>query len=98
MAEGEGVVAFDTWRNNVILIKMSRLVRIGKNMVEISGLHGIWVGPDHLTRSRITLFYPNKPTVQITYELDKHVECARDAKILEDAKKEFEKMALEKMS
>ena len=98
MAEGEGVVAFDTWRNNVILIKMSRLVRIGKNMVEISGLHGIWVGPDHLTRSRITLFYPNKPTVQITYELDKHVECARDAKILEDAKKEFEKVALEKMS
>ena len=70
---------------------MSRLVRIGKNMVEISGLHGIWVGPDHLTRSRITLFYPNKPLVQITYEFDKHVECARDAKILEDAKKEFEK-------
>jgi len=70
---------------------MSRLVRIGKNMVEISGLHGIWVGPDHLCRSRITLFYPNKPTLQITYELDKHVECARDAKILEDAKKEFEK-------
>ena len=60
-------------------------------MVEISGLHGIWVGPDHLTRSRITLFYPNKPLVQITYEFDKHVECARDAKILEDAKKEFEK-------
>ena len=72
---------------------MSRLVRIGKNMVEISGLHGIWVGPDHLTRSRITLFYPNKPTVQITYEHDKHVECARDAKILEEAKKEFEKVA-----
>ena len=62
-------------------------------MVEISGLHGIWVGPDHLTRSRITLFYPNKPLVQITYEFDKHVECARDAKILEEAKKEFEKVA-----
>ena len=72
---------------------MSRLVRIGKNMVEISGLHGIWVGPDHLTRSRITLFYPNKPLVQITYDFDKHVECARDAKILEEAKKEFEKVA-----
>ena len=62
-------------------------------MVEISGLHGIWVGPDHLTRSRITLFYPNKPLVQITYEFDKHVECARDAKILEEDKKEFEKVA-----
>ena len=68
---------------------MSRLVRIGKNMVEISGLHGIWVGPDHLSRSKMTLFYLNRPTETITYELDKHTECARDAKILEDAKKEF---------
>ena len=59
-------------------------------MVELSGLHGIWVGPDHLSRSKITLFYPKKPTVVITYELDKHVECERDAKMLECAKKEFE--------
>ena len=70
---------------------MSRLVRIGKNMVELSGLHGIWVGPDHLCQSRITLFYPNKPTVVITYELDKHVECAKDVRILEEAKSEFQK-------
>jgi hypothetical protein len=68
---------------------MSRLVRIGKNMVEISGLHGIWVGADHLCRSKITLFYLNRPTETITYELDKYTECARDVKILEDAKKEF---------
>ena len=68
---------------------MSRLVHIGKNMVELSGLHGIWVGADHLCRSKMTLFYLNSPTVTITYELDKHVECANDAKILEDAKKEF---------
>ena len=58
-------------------------------MVEISGLHGIWVGADHLCRSKMTLFYLNRPTEIITYELDKHTECARDAKILEDAKKEF---------
>lgn len=70
---------------------MSRLVRIGKNMVELSGLHGIWVGPDHLSRSKMTLYYPNGPTVVITYELDKHVECAKDAKILEEAKAEFQK-------
>jgi hypothetical protein len=70
---------------------MSRLVRIGKNMIELSGLHGIWVGPDHLSRSKITLFYPNKPTVVITYDLDKHIECDKDAKMLEEAKKEFEK-------
>jgi hypothetical protein len=71
------------------LNKMSRLVCIGKNMVELSGLHGIWVGPDHLCRSKMTLFYPNKPTVTITYE--QHAECDRDAKILEEAKKEFNK-------
>ena len=70
---------------------MSRLVRIGKNMIELSGLHGIWVGADHLSRSKMTLFYPEKPTLVITYEIDKHLECARDAKILEEAKKEYEK-------
>ena len=72
-------------------IKMSRLVRIGERMIEIAGLHGVWVGPDHLCRSRITLFYLNRPTEQITYEYDKHVECDKDAKILEEAKKEFNK-------
>lgn len=70
---------------------MSRLVRIGERMIEIAGLHGVWVGPDHLSRSRITLFYLNRPTEQITYNLDKHVECDKDAKILEEAKKEFNK-------
>jgi hypothetical protein len=39
----------------------------------------------------LTLFYLDKPTEQITYEHDKHVECANDAKILEEAKKEFQK-------
>jgi hypothetical protein len=68
---------------------MSRLVRIGKHMVELSGLHGIWLGPDHLFRSRMTLFYVDKPTQQITYDYDKHMDCTRDAKILEDAKKTF---------
>ena len=70
---------------------MSRLVRIGKHMVELSGLHGIWVGPDHLCRSRMTLYYPNGPTVVITYELDENVKCANDAEILEKAKEEYKK-------
>ena len=60
-------------------------------MVELSGLHGIWVGPDHLCRSRMTLYYPNGPTIQITYELDEHVKCANDAEILEKAKEEYKK-------
>jgi hypothetical protein len=71
---------------------MSRLVRIGQRMVELSGLQGIWVGPDHLCRSKMTLFYLNRPTEEITYEYGKWAECDRDAKILEDAKKEFKKL------
>jgi hypothetical protein len=71
---------------------MSRLVRIGQRMVELSGLQGIWVGPDHLCRSKMTLFYLNRPTEEITYEYGKWDECDKDAKILEDAKKEFKKL------
>jgi len=70
--------------------KMSRLVRIGEHMIEISGLHGVWVGADHLCRSRMTLFYlDRRPTQQITYEYGKWADCTRDAKILEKAKEEF---------
>jgi hypothetical protein len=75
---------------------MSRLVRIGKNMVELSGLHGIWVGPDHLTRSKMTLFYPEKPTATVVITYENHIECDKDAKNLEEAKKEFEKNMLHK--
>jgi hypothetical protein len=71
------------------LNKMSRLVRIGNNMVELSGLHGIWVGADHLCRSRMTLFYLNRPVETITYDYGKWADCNRDAKIVEKAKEEF---------
>ena len=70
---------------------MSRLVRIGKNMVELSGLHGIWVGADHLTRSKMTLYYPNRPTQEITYEYGQWLECDKDATIIKEALKEFKK-------
>lgn len=72
-----------------VLNKMSRLVRIGNNMVELSGLHGIWVGADHLCRSRMTLVYVNKPTQEITYDYGKWADCDKDVKILKDAQKEF---------
>ena len=70
---------------------MSRLVRIGKNMVELSGLRNVWVGSDHLSRSKMTLFYPNKPTVEITYEYGQWLECDKDATIIKEALKEFKK-------
>jgi hypothetical protein len=71
------------------LNKMSRLVRIGNNMVELSGLHRIWVGSDHLCRSKMTLFYLNRPTETITYDYGKWADCDKDVKILKDAQKEF---------
>ena len=69
---------------------MSRLVRIGERMVELSGLHGIWQGPSHLGGSRITLFYPKAPTQTIEYGYGKWAEAEKDVKILKEAKKEFE--------
>jgi len=74
---------------------MSRSVRIGKHMVELSGLHGIWKGADHLCQSKITLFYPKSNNIEITYEYGKWADCSRDVKILEELKKEYNK-SLEK--
>jgi len=69
---------------------MSRVVRIAGRMVELSGLHGIWLGPDHLCRSRITLFYINNNPIQtIEYGLDEHIQAEKDRLALEEAKKEF---------
>jgi hypothetical protein len=59
-------------------------------MVELSGLHGIWLGPDHLSQSRITLFYiNNKPTEVINYGGNEYAQAEKDKLILEEAKKEF---------
>ena len=74
--------------------RMSRLVRIlggGKKLVEISGLHGIWVGTDHLCQSTLTLYYLNHKTEKITYKYGEWEECKKDVKILEKAKMEFNK-------
>ena len=38
----------------------------------------------------MTLFYPNKPTVEITYEYGKWEECDKDATIIKEAMKDFE--------
>jgi hypothetical protein len=68
---------------------MSRLVRIGEKMVELSGLRSIWLGADHLCRSRITLFYPNRPsnkdTETIQYEYGNWAQAEKDKKVLEEA-------------
>jgi hypothetical protein len=69
---------------------MSRVVRVAGRMFELSGLHGIWLGPDHLCNSRITLFYiNNKPTEVINYGCNEHIQAEKDRLTLEEAKKEF---------
>ena len=69
---------------------MSRVIRIGERMIELAGLHGVWLGPDHLCRSRITLFYLNRPTETIEYEYA-HVQAEKDKNSLEAAKNDFKK-------
>lgn len=70
---------------------MSRLVRVAGRMIELSGLHGIWLGPDHLANSRITLFYPNGPTQTIEYKCGEWGQAEKDKNLLTEAKKEFDK-------
>ena len=69
---------------------MSRVVRVAGRMVELSGLHGIWRGADHLCNSRITLFYiNNKRTEVINYGCNEYAQAEKDLLTLEEAKKEF---------
>jgi hypothetical protein len=64
-------------------------------MIELSGLHGIWLGPDHLANSKITLFYPNGPTQIIQYKSGEYAQAEKDKNTLEEAKKEFDKAQIE---
>ena len=70
---------------------MSSLVRIGKRIVELSGLHGIWLGSDHLANSLITLYYPNGPTQKIEYKCGEWGQAEKDKDLLKEAKREFDK-------
>ena len=54
-------------------------------MVDLSGLHGIWLGADHLCNSKITLYYPKGPVQTIEYTFGEHVQAEKDAKILKEA-------------
>lgn len=63
---------------------MSRVVRIGKRTIELSGLHGVWLGCD-VAGSRITLFYTTRPIETIEYGYGKWADAERDKKSIEDA-------------
>jgi hypothetical protein len=62
---------------------MLRTVRVAGRLVELAGLQQVWLGVDHLSNSRITLYYPNGPTKTIDYAHGQWVEAEKDLKILE---------------
>ena len=75
---------------------MSRFVQVGKKMVDMVGLHAVWIGPDHLCRSRITLYYPDRPqTKTIEYDYDQMVQAGKDAKFLKESLEQFKKKVSE---
>lgn len=64
---------------------MSRVVRVAGRMIELSGLHGVWLGIRHPIGSRITLFYPNGPTQTIDYKHDEWEQAEMDRNAIQDA-------------
>jgi len=65
---------------------MSRIVQVAGRKVELSGLHGVWLGADHLTNSKITLFYINdRPTQVIEYGCGQHVQAEKDKNTIIEA-------------
>jgi len=68
---------------------MLRTVRVAGRLVELAGLQQVWLGVDHLSNSRITLYYPNGPTKTIDYAYGQSAEAEKDLKILESAKNHF---------
>jgi hypothetical protein len=64
---------------------MSRTVRVAGRIVELAGLQQVWLGVDHLTNSKITLYYPKGPVQTIEYTFGEHVQAEKDKKIIEDA-------------
>jgi len=65
---------------------MSRIVQVAGRKVELSGLHGVWLGADHLTNSKITLFYINgSPTQVIEYGCGQHVQAEKDKNTIIEA-------------
>jgi hypothetical protein len=67
---------------------MLRTVRVAGRLVELAGLQQVWLGVDHLSNSRITLYYPNGPTKTIDYGYGEYAQAEKDLKILEDAKRQ----------
>ena len=65
---------------------MSHVVRVAGRMIELSGLHGIWLGTKFPFGSRITLYYTNgSPTQTIDYEYGQWEQAEKDRNMIKDA-------------
>jgi hypothetical protein len=64
---------------------MSRSIRVAGRIVELTGLQQVWLGVDHLTNSKITLYYPKGPVQTIEYTFGEHVQPEMDKNTLEEA-------------
>ena len=64
---------------------MSRSIRVAGRMVELAGLDQVWLGFDHLTNSKITLYYPKSPVQTIEYKCGEWAQAEKDANILKEA-------------
>ena len=69
------------------LNKMSRVVRVAGKVIKLAGLDQVWLGLDHLSNSKITLYYPKEPVQTIEYKCGEWAQAEKDAKILEEAMK-----------
>ena len=64
---------------------MSRSIRVAGRMVELAGLDQVWLGYDHLTNAKLTLYYPKGPVVTFEYKCGEYAQAEKDAKILKEA-------------
>jgi hypothetical protein len=64
---------------------MLRTVRVAGRLVELAGLQQVWLGVDHLSNSRITLYYPKGPVQTIDYAYGQWAEAEKDKKSIEEA-------------
>lgn len=66
---------------------MSRVVRVAGKVIKLAGLDQVWLGVDHLTHSKITLYYPKGPVQTIEYKSGEWAQAEKDKLILEEAMK-----------
>jgi len=62
---------------------MSRVIQVAGRMIELSGLHGVWLGTKFPFGSQITLYYTNgSPTQTIDYEYGQWEQAEKDRNMI----------------